>query len=226
MNRKRTIPLFLVLFIVSVLILPTVAGAPTTSRTLPTSVNVNSEIIVSIAVSDYGSFGLVSETIPDGFNYIGSTLDITQEEVTGNTIRFALMGESGFDYTLISPSNEDSYTFIGIIKDDNENEFTIGGDTSILVEKTAEQVNDPEQTSTPETQLDSDSETIGENPDEPDEIETSVDDVSNESSKSVKTTPSTDSTEDIPESETTPFMSTFGMIVIGVIAILVHKRKH
>ena len=235
MNRKRTIPLFLVLFIVSVLILPTVAGAPTTSRTLPTSVNVNSEIIVSIAVSDYGSVGQVVETIPDGFMYIESSLGTTQAEDTGNTIRFNLMGESNFDYTLIASSNENTYTFSGIIKDEDQNEFTIGGDTSILVEKTAEQVNDPtpdEQTSSPNvpaTQIDSEPiepETIDENLDEPAESETSVDDVNDESSKSVKTTPSTESTEEIPTSEATPFITTFGIIVIGIIATLVHKMKH
>ena len=235
MNRKRTIPLFLVLFIVSVLILPTVAGAPTTSRTLPTSVNVNSEIIVSIAVSDYGSVGQVVETIPDGFMYIESSLGTTQAEDTGNTIRFNLMGESNFDYTLIASSNENTYTFSGIIKDEDQNEFTIGGDTSILVEKTAEQVNDPtpdEQTSSPNvpaTQIDSEPiepETIDENLDEPAESETSVDDVNDESSKSVKTTPSTESTEEIPASEATPFITTFGIIVIGIIATLVHKMKH
>lgn len=236
MSRKRTIPLFLVLFVVSVLILPTTAGAVTSSRTLPASVNVGAPFTVSIAVADYGSFGLVFETIPDGFIYVESSLGTTQAEDIGNTVRFSLMGESSFDYTLIASSNENTYTFSGIIKDEDQNEFTIGGDTSIiLVAETVEQVNDPisdEQTSTPEvqtTQIDSesvDSETIDEIPDEPVESETSVDDVSDESSKSVKTTPSTEPTEEIPASEATPFITTFGIIVIGVIATLAHKRKH
>ena len=236
MSRKITIPLFLVLFITSVLILPTVAGAATSSRTLPTSVNVDAPFTVNIDVADYGSFGSVVETIPDGFIYVESSLDVTQAEDTGNTIRFSLMGESSFDYTLIAPDNENTYTFSGIVKDENLNEFTIGGDTSvILMEETVEPINDPtpdEQTSSPNvpaTQMDSEPiepETIDENPDEPAESETSVDDASDESPKSVKTTPSTESTEEIPASEATPFITTFGIIMIGIIATLVHKLKH
>ncbi len=236
MSRKITIPLFLVLFIALVMILPTAAGAVTSSRTMPASVNVNTPITVSIAVSDYGSAGTVIETIPDGFIYIDSTIDTSQVAASVNTVTFTLFGETIFDYTIIASSNAGTYAFDGIIKDFDKNEFTIGGDTSIiLVEETVEPVNDPtpdEQTTTPNvptTQLDSEPvhpETIDEIPDEPDESETSVDDVNDESSKSVKTTPSTESTEEIPASEATPFITTFGMIVIGVIATLVHKMKH
>lgn len=235
MNGKKTIPLFLVLFVAAVVMIPTVAGAVTSSRTLPASVNVNSEVTVSIAVSDYGPLGMVVETIPDGFIYVKSSLDVTQAVDTGNTVRFSLIGESHFDYTLITSSNENTYTFSGIIKDEDQNEFTIGGDTSIiLVAETVEQVNDPapdKQTSTPNlptTQAHSESadlDIIDINPDEPAESETSVDDVTIESSKSVKTTPSTESTGDIPETESTPFISTFGVIIIGIIATLVHKLK-
>ena len=232
MSRKITIPLFLVLFIVLVMILPTVAGAPISSRTMPASVNVGAPITVSIAVSDYGSAGMVIETIPDGFIYIDSTIDASQVAASVNTVTFTLFGETNFDYTIIASSNGGTYAFDGIIKDFDKDEFTIGGDTSIiLVGEAAEPVNDPtpdEQTSTPNvptTQLDSEPvhpETIDENPDE---SETSVDDVSDESSKSVKTTPSTESTEEIPASEATPFITTFGMIMIGIIATLVHKMK-
>ena len=234
MSRKITIQLFLVLFVVSILMVPTVAGAPISSRTMPESVNMGAPFTVSIAVSDYGSFGMVVETIPDGFIYVESTLDVTQAEDTGNTVRFSLLGESSFDYTLIAPSNENSYTFSGTITDDYKNEFTIGGDTSIVVGTTTEPANDPtpdEQTSTPSvpaTQTDPEPvepETIDEIPDEPDEIETSADDVNDESPKSVSTTPSTESTENVPETESTPFISTFGIIIIGVIATLIHKLK-
>lgn len=234
MSGKITIQLFFVLFVASVLILPTAAGAPTSSRTLPTPVNVGAPFTVSIDVADYGLFGLVVETIPDGFIYVESSLDVTQAEETGNTVRFSLMGESSFDYTLIASSNENTYTFSGIIKDEYENEFTIGGDTSIiLVAEAVEQVNDPtpdEQTSTPNvqtTQVESESvesETIDEILDESVENETSVDDVTIESPKSVKATTSTES-EEIPASEATPFITTFGVIVIGIIATFVHKMK-
>lgn len=233
-SRKITIQQFFVLFVASVLILPIASAAPTSSRTMPTSVDVNSEVIVSIAVSDYGLFGKVVETIPYGFTYVISTLDIEQVIDGGNTITFGLMGESTFEYTIIAPTTAGSYAISGIVTDENGDEFTIGGGTSIIVGETAEQTSDStpdEQTSTPSVPAKQtysepiEPETIDEIPDEPDEIETSVDDVNDESPKSVKTTPLTESTENIPETESTPFITTFGIIMIGVIATLVHKLK-
>ena len=234
MNGKISIQLIIVLFVASILIMPTVAGATTSSRTMPASVNVGAPFTVSITVSDYGSAGEVIETIPDGFIYVDSTIDASRIIASINTVTFTLFGETNFDYTVIASNNADTYAFNGIIKDFDKNEFTIGGDTSILVGETAEQPNDPtpdEQTSTPSvpiTQTNPDPvepETIDENLDEPSESETSVDEVTIESSKSVKTTPSTESTEDIPATESTPFIATFGIILIGIIATLVHKLK-
>lgn len=235
MSKKNTIQVFLVLFVASIMMLPTATATedPTSSRTMPTSVNVGAELIINITVADYGSFGSVVETIPNGFTYVTSSLGVQQAEDDGNTVTFTLLGETSFDYIVIAPSNSGTYTFSGIIKDDDANEFTIGGDTSIILVN-VEQGTDPtpdEQTSTtnmPTTPIDSesvDSETIDEIPDESVESETSVNDVTNESSKSVKTTPPTESTEEIPAPESTPFIATFGIIVIGVIATLVHKLK-
>ena len=235
MNKKNTIQVFLVLFVASIVLLPTATATedPTSSRTMPTSVNTGAELIINIAVADYGSFGTVVETIPDGFMYVKSSLGVQQAEDAGNTVTFTLLGETSFDYIVITPSNSGTYTFSGIIKDDDANEFTIGGDTSVILVNAEQVIDSPpdEQTSTtniPTTQIDSesvDSETIDEIPDESVESDTFVDDVNNESSKSVKTTPSTESTEEIPAPESSPFIATFGMIVIGVIATLVYKLK-
>ena len=233
MSRKITIQLFLVLFVASLLILPTAAGAATSSRTLPASVNVGAPITVSITVADYGTFGGIVETIPNGFTYDGSTLSESQVIEDGNSVKFILYGETNFKYTVTAPSTEGTYIFSGIVTDEDLYESTVGGDTSmLLVSEDVEQDSVPdEQTSTPSvpaTQIESesvDSETIDEIPDEPTKSETSVDDVTNESSKSVKTTPSTESTEDIPATESTPFIATFGIILIGIIATLVHKLK-
>ena len=234
MSRKRTIPLFLVLFIASVLILPTVAGAVTSSRTLPASANVGAPITVSITVADYGTFGGIAETIPNGFTYDDSTLSESQIIEEGNLVKFILYGETNFEYTVTASSTEGTYLFSGILKDEENSEFSVGGDTSIiLLAETVEEVNDPitnEQVSDPEVQTTQspsiDPDVVDEDQKESTESETSVDDVTDESSKSVKTTPSTESIEDIPASEATPFITTFGIIVIGVIATLAHKLKH
>ena len=233
MSGKRTVLLFAMLFVTSVLILSTAAGAATSTRSLPDSVNVGDFFTVSITVADYGTFGGIVETIPNGFTYDGSTLGESQVIEDGNSVRFILYGEENFEYTVTAPSTEGTYTFNGIVKDEDLYESTVGGDTSILlVSEDVEQDSVPdEQTSTPSvptTQMDSepvDPETIDEIPDEPVESETSVDDVTIESSKSVKTTPSTESTEDIPAPESAPFIATFGIIMIGIIATLVHKLK-
>jgi len=243
MSRKRTIPLFLVLFIASVLMIPTAAADASSSRTLPASANVGAPITVNIVANDYGTIGSVVETIPNGFTYVSSTLSDSQVVVeTDNVIRFNLMGEPGFDYTVTASSSENTYAFSGIIKDDYLDEFSVGGDTSIiLLAETVEEVNDPtpdeqtsdpitnEQVSDPEVQTTQspsvDPDVVDEDQKESTANDNPVDDTSTESSKSVKTTPSTESTEDIPATESTPFIATFGIIMIGVIATLVHKLK-
>jgi hypothetical protein len=64
MNRKRTIPVLLVLFIATVLMLPTAVGAASSSRTMPASVEPGAQFTVNMAVADYGSIGSVVETLP------------------------------------------------------------------------------------------------------------------------------------------------------------------
>jgi hypothetical protein len=138
MNRKRTIPVLLVLFIATVLMLPTAVGAASSSRTMPASVEPGAQFTVNMAVADYGSIGSVVETLPSGFTYVGSPLDASQVIVAGNTVTFNLMGESGFEYTVTASSVEDTYAFSGILKNVDKSEVTVGGDTSIAVTTSAQ----------------------------------------------------------------------------------------
>jgi len=138
MNRKRTIPVLLVLFIATVLMLPTAVGAASSSRTMPASVEPGAQFTVNIAVADYGSIGSVVETLPSGFTYVSSTLDAFQVIVAGNTVTFNLMGESSFEYTVTASSVEDTYAFSGILKNVDKSEVTVGGDTSIAVTTSAQ----------------------------------------------------------------------------------------
>ena len=118
MNGQRTILLLVVLFVATVLMLPTIAGAATSTRTLPASVASGADFTVSISAADYGAIGSVVETIPAGFTYVGSTLDdALQVTVNGNTVSFNLLGESSFDYTVTASDTDGTYTFSGIIKD-------------------------------------------------------------------------------------------------------------
>ena len=137
MNPKRMVPILLVLFIATVLMLPIATAAASASRTMPASVEPGEQFTVSMEVSDYGTFGGVVETIPNGFTYDGSTLSGVTED--GNSVYFILYGETNFEYTVTASSTEDTYAFSGIIKDEENSESAVGGDTSIIVE-TASQV--------------------------------------------------------------------------------------
>ena len=75
-----------------------------------------SQVQVHIAVQDYGAFGQVVEQLPEGFAYVGNSLGMLHEEVDGQTIRFKLLGETGFSYTVTAPEAEGQYTFSGVIK--------------------------------------------------------------------------------------------------------------
>ena len=132
MNRQRTIPLLIVLFVATVLMLPSIAGAATSTRTLPASVMSGAEFTVSVSAADYGAIGSVVETIPAEFTYVSSTLPDEQVIVDGNIVTFNLMGESSFDYTVTASDTEGTYTFSGTIKDVGLTVFAIA-DSSIDV---------------------------------------------------------------------------------------------
>ncbi|NQE04623.1 hypothetical protein C5S32_02020 [ANME-1 cluster archaeon GoMg1] len=66
---------------------------PTATRRLPAEpVSAGEPFIVRIEVSDYGTFGQVIETLPEGFTYLTSTLDpgSVKVDASTNTIKFTL----------------------------------------------------------------------------------------------------------------------------------------
>ena len=103
---------------------------------------------VHIAVQDYGAFGQVVEQLPEGFAYVGNSLGMLHEEVDGQTIRFNLLGETGFSYTVTAPEAEGQYTFSGVIKNIDREERTIDGQITLRVGPPPT----PEPTSTPTTE--------------------------------------------------------------------------
>ena len=99
------------------------------------------ELRVTIAVQDYGAFAQVQETLPEGFSFVGSSLPEVAVKVDSGTLTFTLLGENEFEYTVQAPAVEGTYSFSGIIKDQNKTEEDIGGDSSLRV--------GPEPTPTP-----------------------------------------------------------------------------
>ena len=61
--------------------------------------------MVTIDVSDYGSAGGVTETLPAGFTYDSSSIeDFSVAELSQNRVRFTLSGEDSFTYTVDASS--------------------------------------------------------------------------------------------------------------------------
>ena len=88
---------------------------------------------VTIAVSYYGGFGQVVETLPEGFSYEGSDLAEAAVAVEGQTVAFTLLGDERFTYTVAAPSAEGPHSFSGVLLDSHRVEQAVGGGSSIRV---------------------------------------------------------------------------------------------
>lgn len=151
--------MLLLLVTVVAIMTPGIANEmPTAERTLPAEpVPAGESFLVEIEVSNYGTWGQVIETLPEGFIYRRSTLDTGQVEpeqkgdISGETKtnkrKFPLWGETSFIYTIIAPDIAGTYTFSGILKDMNQNEYKVVGDMEIEIEE-AEEEREPSATRT------------------------------------------------------------------------------
>ena len=115
----------------------TVEAAPpgvSASRSFsPASVAPGGEVVVTINAASYGVGGAVTETLPEGFTYVSSSLPDSQVSVTGQQVRFTLQGDTSFTYTVTAPSVEGSYAFSGTLRDDEGNVHDVGGDARVTV---------------------------------------------------------------------------------------------
>ena len=92
-----------------------------------------SELRVAITAGDYGPIGQVVEELPEGFTFVGGSLDDAHVEAEGRTVRFNLLGETDFSYTVRVPDAEGLYTFSGVIKNVDRDERAVGGQTTLRV---------------------------------------------------------------------------------------------
>ena len=78
---------------------------PSASRSIPpASVAPGGRVVVTITADNYGQAGGVTETLPAGFTYVSSTLDVDQVAETGQEVRFTLQGDDSFTYTVTASS--------------------------------------------------------------------------------------------------------------------------
>ena len=89
---------------------------------------------VQITASNYGLIGRLEETIPSGFTFVDSTLPEWQIRVEGEKIDIPLLiGDPSFEYTLAAPITEGTYSFDGVIKDEDRNVYLVTGDSLVSV---------------------------------------------------------------------------------------------
>ena len=107
---------------------------PSASRSFPGSfVEPASEVVVTIATSNYGLSGLIEETIPEGFAYVSTDLPGGAVETSGQNITFIVLGEESITYTVTAPAEAGTYTFAGTLRDIDKTAVDIGGDADLLV---------------------------------------------------------------------------------------------
>ena len=108
-------------------------GSPSATRSFsPDTVAPGGRVEVTITVANYDSGGSVTETLPQGFNYLSSSLD--QADVTGQKVRFTLPRETtSFTYIVTAHSEAGSYTFYGNVRYSGGNDPAVGGASTVTV---------------------------------------------------------------------------------------------
>ena len=109
---------------------------PTATRSFSPTVSAGDELVVTITVSGYGSFGNVKETLPEGFVYVSSSLSggITLDD-DGRRVAFTVSEIDSFTYTVTAPVAGGSYIFQGVLKLFPQTvDYTVGGETEVTVE--------------------------------------------------------------------------------------------
>ena len=86
---------------------------------------------VSVSARDFGAFGQVVETLPQGFAYAGSRLEGV--EADGRIVRFPLFGVETFSYIVRAPLQPGEYLFSGVVLDMGRDERPVGGEASVRV---------------------------------------------------------------------------------------------
>ena len=89
---------------------------------------------MTIAAANYGRFGRVTETLPDGFSYVSSDLDGDEVSEDGQTVKFTLQGtDITFSYTVTASDTAGTHDFSGTLSDSDRDDHDVGGAASVTV---------------------------------------------------------------------------------------------
>ena len=108
---------------------------PSATRSFDTaSVAPGGTVTVTIAAANYGGFGRVTETLPDGFSYVSSDLDDEEVSEDGQIVKFTLQGtDKTFSYTVTASDTAGTHVFSGTLRDDDRADHDVGGAASVTV---------------------------------------------------------------------------------------------
>ena len=97
-----------------------------------TTVAPEAEVVVTIAIADYGRSGVVEETLPTGFTFTSSDMGRPRGE---NQVAFVLLSGAvtSVSYTVSVPEAEGTYTFSGSFFDGDGASVTVGGMSMVTV---------------------------------------------------------------------------------------------
>ena len=99
----------------------------------PPSVPPAGEVVVMITASGYGGFGGVTETLPPGFSYVSSSLEDDSVTAVGREVRFSLLGQTAFAYTVTASSAAGTYSFSGVLRNSDREDVPVGGALAMAV---------------------------------------------------------------------------------------------
>jgi len=111
-----------------------VPGA-TATRDLPAAVKPGEQFDVGIVASGCGFAGQLKETLPVGFTYVSCDPGIVVSQ-SGQEVRFTFISDGAdFSYTVLASAAAaaGTYTFAGVVMDQDLNQSTVGGDTCVTV---------------------------------------------------------------------------------------------
>ena len=107
-------------------------------------------VVVMITAANYGRAGGVTETLPDGFTYVSSSLDAESVQATGQAVRFTLQTETSFTYTVTASRSRGRHIFSGKLRDFDKNDHTVRGASTVTVATaTVTRPDTPTPTTTP-----------------------------------------------------------------------------
>ena len=117
----------------------TAPAEPSATRNFnPATVAPGGTVTVTIQVANYGGIGRVTETLPAGFDYVSSTHDSAGVNVNGQEVRFTLQGDSSVAYTVTASRTAGPHSFLGMLRDSDRANHTVGGADTVTVTAPAE----------------------------------------------------------------------------------------